>query len=89
MLDGFVNSGAITTLILAIMVVEALCCIFYFRQLRPMLATLAAGACLALALRAALLGHGPTAIASWLGLGFVFHVLEVWQWIKMSKRQPQ
>ena len=63
--------------------------IFYMKRLRSMLATLAAGACLVLALRAALLHHQTLELAAFLALGFVFHILEVRAWLKMSKHQPQ
>ncbi len=86
-LDDIIGSGFITLVILSILGAEALFYIFYLRRLRGMLATLAAGACLVIALRAALLHHSLDELALFLGLGFVFHVLEVWQWLKMSKRQ--
>jgi hypothetical protein len=86
-LDELIRSGLITLLILSILAAEALFYIFYLRRLRGMLATLAAGACLVVALRAALLHHSTSELALFLALGFVFHVLEVWQWLKMSKHQ--
>ncbi len=85
--DEFIRSGTITLVILAILLVEALFYIFYFKRLRGMLATLCAGACLVLALRAALLHHSTNELALFLGIGFLFHILEVWQWLKMSKHQ--
>jgi hypothetical protein len=88
-LEALIESGSVTLIILAILVAEALFYILYFKRLRTMLATLAAGACLVLALRAALLQHGSSEIGFFLGAGFIFHVLEVWQWLKMSKSQPQ
>ncbi len=89
MLDELVGSAAITAVILAILAAEALFYIFYFKRLRSMLPTLAAGACLVLALRAALLHHDTTEIAAFLATGFVFHLLEVRAWLKMSKHLPQ
>ena len=86
-LDAFIGSGLITLVILSILATEALFYIFYLKSLRGMLATLAAGACLVLALRAALLQHSSGEVALFLTLGFVFHVLEVRQWLKMSKHQ--
>lgn len=88
-LDEIIGSGTITLIILAILGAEACAYIFYFKRLRKMLATLAAGACLVLALRAALLHHSSSEIGFFLTLGFVFHILEVWQWLKTTKRQPQ
>ena len=86
-LDAFIGSGLVTIVILSILAAEALFYIFYFKRLRGILATLAAGACLVVALRAALLHHSTSELASFLALGFLFHILEVWQWMKMSKHQ--
>ena len=86
-LDAFIGSGLVTLVILSILAAEALFYIFYFKRLRGMLATLAAGACLVMSLRAALLQHSTGEVALFLALGFIFHVLEVWQWLKMSKHQ--
>ena len=88
-LDELIGSGSITLVILSILAIEALIYAFYFRRLRGMLPTLAAGACLVMALRAALLHHSNSELALFLALGFVFHVLEVWQWLKISRRQRQ
>ncbi len=86
-LNELIGSGLITLVILSILAVEALFYIFYLRRLRGMLATLAAGASLVMALRAALLHHSTDELAFFLVLGFIFHILEVWQWLKMSKHQ--
>jgi hypothetical protein len=86
-LDELIGSGFITLVILSILAAEALFYLFYLKRLRGMLATLAAGACLVMALRAALLDHSTAELALFLALGFIFHVLEVWQWLKMSKHQ--
>lgn len=89
LLDELVSSATITVVILTVLAAEALFYIFYMKRLRSMLATLAAGACLVLALRAAILHHSTVELAAFLALGFVFHILEVWAWLKMSKHQPQ
>ena len=86
-LDELIGSGFITLVMLSIMAAEALFYIFYLRRLRGMLATLAAGASLVMALRAALLHHSTGELAFFLVLGFIFHILEIWQWLKMSKHQ--
>ncbi len=88
-LEEFIGSGAITLIILAILAGETLAYMFYFKRMRPMLPTLAAGACLVLALRTALLHHSTIELAVFLALGFIFHILEVWQWLQKSKTQPQ
>ena len=87
LLDELVGSGAITSIVLAVLAAEGLFYILYFKRLRKMLATLAAGACLVLALRAALLHRPSGELAFFLTLGFLFHVLEIWQWLRMSKSQ--
>jgi hypothetical protein len=87
--EEFIASGSITLLMLAILAAESLLYLFYFKRLRPMLATLAAGASLVLALRAALLHHSTAELALFLSLSFVFHLMEVWQWLKISKHKPQ
>jgi hypothetical protein len=84
-LDDIIGSGEITLIILAILSAEALLYLLFFKRLRKMLATLGAGACLVLALRAALIGQGSSVVASFLSVGFIFHVVEIWQWLKMSK----
>jgi hypothetical protein len=88
-LDDVMQTGLITLVMLAILVAEALVYVFYFKRMRGMLATLAAGACLVLALRAALLNHSTFELSVFLGLAFIFHVLEIRQWLKISKHQPQ
>ena len=87
LLDGLIGSGAITSIVLAVLAAEALFYVVYLKRLRRMLATLAAGACLVLALRAALLQRPNSELAFFLACGFLFHVLEIWQWLKMSKSQ--
>ena len=88
-LEDLIGSGFITLVILFILAAEAVFYVFFFRRMRGLLATLAAGACLVLALRAALLHHASNELALFLMLGFVFHILEVWQWLKMSTPQQQ
>jgi hypothetical protein len=88
MIEDFISSGNITWAILAILAVEALSYMFYFKRLRNMWPTLAAGGCFVLALRAALLHQSMFEVAVFLALSFVFHVLEVRQWLKISKHLP-
>jgi hypothetical protein len=59
------------------------------RQIRHMpaiLGGLGAGACLVLALRAALLQQGWPQIALFLAISFVFHAFEVRQWLRQAKQ---
>ena len=87
-IDDIIQSGEITLIILAILSAEALIYLLFFKRLRRMLPTLAAGACLVLALRGALLGQGSNVVAYFLAVGFIFHFVEIWQWLKMSKSPP-
>jgi hypothetical protein len=89
MIENLISSGNIAWAILAILAVEALSFMFYFKRLRNMWPTLAAGGCFVLALRAALLHQSTFEVAIFLALSFVFHVLEVRQWLKISKHLPQ
>ncbi len=88
LLADMIVSGWVTLIILALLVAEALAYVFLIKRLRAMLPTLAAGASLVLALRAALLQHSPHELALFLALAFIFHILEIRQWLKMSKHQP-
>jgi MFS superfamily sulfate permease-like transporter len=88
-LDVLFQTGNIALLVLAIMAAEALFFARYFKRFPGMLLGLAAGACLVLALRAALLQQGWTSIALFLSLSFVFHVMEILQWLRLAKHQPQ
>jgi hypothetical protein len=88
-LEALFQSGNIAVLIIAIMVAEAILLAPVFKRIPGMLAGLAAGACLVLALRAALLQHAWPSIAIFLCLSFVFHVMEILQWLRLAKQQPQ
>jgi MFS superfamily sulfate permease-like transporter len=88
-LDVLFQTGNIAWIVLAIMAAEALFFARYFKRLPGMLLGLAAGASLVLALRAALLQQGWTSIALFLSLSFVFHVMEILQWLRLAKHQPQ
>ena len=89
LLDRIFASGFITTIILAVLAIEVLAILIVYKNLRGLWPALAAGACLVLALRSALIQYNPGELALWLGLAFVFHILEVRAWAKMSKHQPQ
>jgi CBS-domain-containing membrane protein len=87
--EWFFQSGTVALLIAAIMLSEALFFALYFKKVPGLLAGLAAGACLVFALRAALLQQSWTTIAIFLAFSFVFHVLEILQWLHQAKHQPQ
>jgi membrane-bound ClpP family serine protease len=87
--EAIFQSGNIAWLIIVVMLVEAILLLRYFKNAPAMAASLAAGACLVLALRAALIQQNWTYVAMFLTLGFVFHILEIWQWMQIARRQPQ
>ena len=88
-LESLFTSGNVAFLIVAVMLAEALFFARYVKRFPGILAGLAAGACLVFALRAALLQQGWTSIAFFLALSFVFHALEILQWLRLAKHQPQ
>lgn len=77
------ESGRIVDLILGMMLLEALALGIWRRRtgrgvpLPGLLTNLAAGACLLLALRAALGGDGWEMVAVWLGAGLATHVADL------------
>ncbi len=87
--EALFQSGNIAILILAIMLAEALFFARYLKRFPGMLAGLAAGACLVLAMRSALLQQPWSSIAIFLSLSFVFHVLEILQWLRVTKHSPR
>jgi hypothetical protein len=87
--EAFFQSGNIAIVIIAIMLTEAVFFALYYRRFPGIVAGLAAGTCLVLALRAALLHQAWTIIALYLFLSFVFHLLEVLQWLRLAKHRPQ
>jgi ABC-type glycerol-3-phosphate transport system permease component len=86
---GFYASGHVVFLLLALMAVEAFLLRDTIRKV-PMLGSgLVAGAGILLALRSALLDHSWPVIATFLLVGFVFHLWEVWQCLRLANRQSQ
>lgn len=77
------ESGRIVDLILGLMLLEALALVAWRRAtggglpITGVLTNLAAGACLLLALRAALGGHGWELVGAWLGAGLGAHVADL------------
>lgn len=79
-MDGLFASGHIVDLILAGVLAEAVLLVILCRSLRrfaPFAATLAAGAALMLALRAALTGAPWPTIAGWMLLGLAAHAADL------------
>jgi hypothetical protein len=81
------RNGNIAFIILAVMAVEAVLLARFFKRLPGLLTGLLAGACFVLALRAALLQQSWVTVAAFLALAAVFHVTEVWQWLRLTKPQ--
>jgi hypothetical protein len=81
--EGFIASGRIVEAILAIVVVEAIAAAVYLarngRRISGLLANSAAGACLLLAVRAALIGAGWGTVALWLALSLPAHLIDLWR----------
>jgi CBS-domain-containing membrane protein len=84
-MEALFSSGDIVFVILAIMLAEALVLMRHMRRQPGLWLGLAAGACLVLALRAALLQQGWAVIAGFMLASFVFHGLEVWQWLRPAR----
>jgi hypothetical protein len=80
MLDILVLEGSVTIIALAVLGLEIVALIAMARTRRPtadLIANALSGVFLILALRAALIGSGTIAIAAFLGLAFVAHVVGV------------
>ena len=75
-MDGWLASGRMVDALLALALLEA---VFFLRtgRGRTLLPNLAAGACLLLALRAALTGAPAALLGLWLALAGVAHGLDV------------
>jgi hypothetical protein len=85
MIEQLYNSGNVAFLILAVMAAEALFFARHAKRLPFIFTGLAAGACMILALRAALLQQGWMMIALFLVIGAVFHLVEILQWLRLAR----
>lgn len=88
MIEEFFKSGQVAYLLLGIMLLEWLVFAKLFRHSSAMLWGLGAGACLVLALWAALTGQSVMLIGLFLALSFVCHLMEVRQWRSLANRLP-
>ena len=76
------ENGSVVLIILGLVVIEAAVLIAYHRKTKrgiapiPMLANLAAGGCLMLAIRAALLDQSWTTVGLFMALSLVAHLLD-------------
>jgi hypothetical protein len=90
MIDAMILDGTVTLIALGAIVLE-LGLFFAFARSRSaggiggLAANALSGACLILALRAALLDYGPKAIALFLGLGLLAHLWDIVIRIKNRK----
>jgi hypothetical protein len=82
-IEAMVRDGSIVPLIIGLTVVEGIVLTLVHRftgrgpQPAALMANLAAGACLLLALRSALRGDSMSAVSGWLAAGFVAHLCDV------------
>lgn len=89
MIDALISSGAIAWIALGVLLVESVVVLGMARSRATRVSLLAnglSGACLILALRAALTGAGALPVAVWLGLGFVAHLADVAMRLRRSAR---
>lgn len=81
-METLFNSGAIVLVILVLVVIEAVLLVLFHRKTGrglatlPMLANLAAGGCLMLAIRSALLDHSWTIIGLFMALALIAHLID-------------
>jgi hypothetical protein len=81
MFDAFILDGTVTLLAGAVLGLELVLILALARRragaVASLVANLLSGLFLILALRAALVGAGATAIGIWLGLGFLAHLADL------------
>jgi hypothetical protein len=85
--ESLITSGAVVWLILGIMAVEAIVLARLIKSFPGILAGLAAGGFMVLALGASLGNMGIYTIAACLGLSFICHGVEIWFWFKVQQRK--
>jgi len=80
-MQALFDTGRIIDLILAVFAIEAIIATVWLRRAgRPtlgLLANVAAGACLLLGVRAALIGSDWPFVALWIGLSLPFHLVDL------------
>ena len=80
------QSGHVALVMLGVMALELWLLRHHLLRMPVIAAGLAAGACLVLALRSALLGHGWPIIALFLVMSFLFHLVEIRQCLRIAKQ---
>lgn len=84
-LESLFNSGDIAFLALAVIVAEIVFLARNIRENAPLIYGLAAGACLLLALRAALADAHWHQTALFLAGSLLFHIMEVRRWLRPGR----
>jgi hypothetical protein len=90
-MQQFFDSGRIVDAIVLVMILEAIVLLAYRRATGrglgfvDILSVLLPGACLLLALRAALRGEDWSAIALWLIAAFLLHLADIWRRVRASR----
>ncbi len=86
-METLITSGTIVWIVLAVMTVEAVVLARLIKSFPGILAGLGAGGSIVLALGASITNKGPVAIAACLGLSFLFHVVELYFWVKAFRQK--
>lgn len=86
-METLITSGTIVWIVLAVMTVEAVVLARLIKSFPGILAGLGAGGSIVLALGASITNKGPLAIAACLGLSFLFHLAELYLWIKAFRQK--
>jgi hypothetical protein len=88
MIESYFTSGAATAVILTLMMLEAFVLARWMKRVPAMFWGLLAGAAMVLALGAALMQYRFEVIGILLAISFLFHFVEVRQWLRTAKRLP-
>jgi MFS superfamily sulfate permease-like transporter len=88
MIEHYFTSGTATLVILSLMALEAIILSRLLKRIPAIAWGLLAGATMVLALTASMMQYGFEIIGALLALSFVFHLVEVRQWLKIAKQLP-
>jgi hypothetical protein len=86
MFEQLFESGTIALLMLAVIAAEALFFARHFAKFPGIILGLGAGAAMVLALRAALLHQGWLVVWGFVCLSLVFHLAEIWSWLRLTRQ---
>jgi predicted permease len=91
-MQALFESGRIIDLILVVFAIEAIVAVVWLRRIgrvtAGLFASLAAGVCLLLGIRAALMGLSWPWVALWIGLSLPFHLADLVSRWRMPTPQP-